>query len=179
MRTHKRPLQAPSVLELHVLFHFSSLFSFRSLLFLFISFSSSLSLSLLFHPHLPIFASINTSRPAQLITHRRRPQSIMKLSIILAGISALTVSTANVTTSASPCTTTLRTLIPFDLSPTTTVYATTKTAISKVNCGGCFLRIQNIGGIGPVRPEPTVTVSKRRTTETLTVCSRTPIPHAS
>ncbi|MCJ1464622.1 hypothetical protein MMC07_003235 [Pseudocyphellaria aurata] len=105
----------------------------------------------------------------------------MKLSLVLAGIAALTVSATTVVrptlTSASACTTTIRTFGALDLSPTTTVYAKTKTALSKVNCGGCSLRVQNIAGLGPVRPEPTATVYKRKTTTTKIVCVHTPKPY--
>lgn len=97
------------------------------------------------------------------------------------------------------CTTTIRTLNQFDLSPTTTVYAVTQTAFSLVDCGGCSLIIENLLGPGPVchldRPplslsfspflapglltlfkvrQITATVSQEITTAKEIVCSPTP-----
>lgn len=52
----------------------------------------------------------------------------------------------------SACTITQLTFISFNLIPTTTIYATTVTATSQVDCGGCAFEIRDLGGpgIGPV-----------------------------
>lgn len=49
------------------------------------------------------------------------------------------------------CTTTLTKVAPFNLDPTTTVYLSTETETSSVDCGGCVLAITTRDfGHGPV-----------------------------
>ena len=50
-----------------------------------------------------------------------------------------------------PCTTTLATFPHLDLSPTTTIYLSTATETSSIDCGGCVLTVTTEHlGPGPV-----------------------------
>lgn len=98
----------------------------------------------------------------------------------------------------TPCTTTIDHFVTLDDSPTTTIYLATYTATSRVNCHGCSLTVESLGGPGPVRrtgihtqhmckerieylfhPQIriiTATVTDEATTTTTTVCSPSPTP---
>ncbi|KAI9649833.1 hypothetical protein NHQ30_002415 [Ciborinia camelliae] len=73
-----------------------------------------------------------------------------------------------------PCTSTLRKLKHFTLGPTKTLFPTTVTTTSTVNCAGCeVLSVELIGGVGPVVEfNATVKVDVPSTT-TAFVCSQT------
>ncbi|KAK6504117.1 hypothetical protein TWF506_002328 [Arthrobotrys conoides] len=90
----------------------------------------------------------------------------------LAG-TALAVPVANAVDSA-PCTTVIRVAPHFDLSPTLTVYQTTVTAYSAVECDGCVLKTEVLPwGPGPVVIR-TATATVGTTTEYAFQCQPTP-----
>ncbi|QSZ30318.1 hypothetical protein DSL72_004840 [Monilinia vaccinii-corymbosi] len=74
-----------------------------------------------------------------------------------------------------PCTSTLSRFEQFVLGPTKTIFPSTVTATSSVDCAGCdSLRIRYIGGVGPVVSFTTTVETDVPTTTTAFVCSPTP-----
>ncbi|ESZ97721.1 hypothetical protein SBOR_1908 [Sclerotinia borealis F-4128] len=74
-----------------------------------------------------------------------------------------------------PCTSTLSRLDQFGLGPTETIFPSTVTATSSVDCAGCeALSVVFFGGVGPVVIVTTTVEASVPTTTTAFVCSATP-----
>ncbi|KAJ8060370.1 hypothetical protein OCU04_010699 [Sclerotinia nivalis] len=74
-----------------------------------------------------------------------------------------------------PCTSTLSQLKQFTHGPTKTLFPSTVTATSSVDCAGCgALSVQLIGGVGPAVRFTTTVEADVPTTTTAFVCSPTP-----